>query len=80
VSPHDWDDESQAAAEEDVYTPLAGIGGSISAEHGIGLEKRAWLKLSRTPEELSLMRTMKQALDSKNILNPDKIWVHDMPA
>jgi FAD/FMN-containing dehydrogenase len=56
-----------------VYGALAGRQGSISAEHGIGLEKRAYLSLCRTPEELALMRTMKRALDPKNILNPGKV-------
>ena len=59
--------------EELVFTPLQAIGGSISAEHGIGLEKRQWLHLSRTPEELALMRTLKSAMDPKNILNPGKV-------
>ena len=77
VSPRPWDDAARALAEKAVYEPLAAIGGSISAEHGIGLEKRKWLHLSRSPEELSLMRLLKQALDPKGILNPDKIWAAD---
>ena len=56
--------------EDIVYRPLAAIGGSVSAEHGIGLEKRAYLPLSRTPAEISTMRLLKQALDPKGILNP----------
>ncbi len=59
--------------EELVFTPLQAIGGSISAEHGIGLEKRGWLHLSRTAAELALMKTLKAALDPKNILNPGKV-------
>mgnify|MGYP000898510050 FL=1 len=59
--------------EELVFTPLQAIGGSISAEHGIGLEKRQWLHLSRTAEELALMKTLKAALDPKGILNPGKV-------
>jgi FAD/FMN-containing dehydrogenase len=62
------------AVEERIYRPLAAIGGSISAEHGIGLQKRAFLPLSRSPEEIGLMRTLKQALDPRNILNPGKIF------
>ena len=77
VSPRPWDDAARALAEKAVYEPLAAIGGSISAEHGIGLEKRKWLHLSRSPEELALMQQMKQALDPKGILNPDKIWAAD---
>lgn len=59
--------------EELVFTPLQALGGSISAEHGIGLEKRQWLHLSRTPEELALMKTLKAALDPLGLLNPGKV-------
>ncbi|HQV04735.1 MULTISPECIES: FAD-binding oxidoreductase [unclassified Novosphingobium] len=59
--------------EKLVFTPLQPLGGSISAEHGIGLEKRQWLHLSRTAEELALMRTLKTAMDPECILNPGKV-------
>ncbi|MGE3302023.1 MAG: FAD-binding oxidoreductase [Hyphomonadaceae bacterium] len=59
--------------EEIVYAPLKRIGGSVSAEHGIGLQKRAYLAYSRSPAELALMRTLKNALDPKNLLNPGKV-------
>jgi FAD/FMN-containing dehydrogenase len=49
------------------------MGGSISAEHGIGLEKKHWLPVSRSPAEIALMRTLKQALDPKGILNPGRV-------
>jgi len=61
------------AVEEAVYLPLKAIDGSISAEHGIGLQKREFLPLSRSPAELALMRTLKSALDPKGILNPGKV-------
>lgn len=73
VGPRPWTDDVRHAVEELVYTPLKALGGSISAEHGIGLEKRAWLHISRSPEEIALMRTLKAALDSKGILNPGKV-------
>ena len=66
--------ELRHAVEEIVYRPLSEIGGSISAEHGIGLQKRDFLPLSRSPAEIALMRTLKQALDPKGILNPGKIF------
>jgi FAD/FMN-containing dehydrogenase len=56
-----------------VYGLLGTYSGSISAEHGIGTLKRPWLHLSRTPEELSLMRSLKRALDPRGILNPGKV-------
>jgi FAD/FMN-containing dehydrogenase len=59
--------------EEIIFVPLQAIGGSITAEHGIGLEKKAWLHLSRTPEEIALMQLLKNTLDPKGILNPNKI-------
>lgn len=59
--------------ERIVYDPLARVGGSVSAEHGIGLQKRAWLAHSRSPEEIGVMRLMKRALDPAAILNRGKI-------
>jgi FAD/FMN-containing dehydrogenase len=68
------DAATRARVEAMVYRPLAAIGGSVSAEHGIGLEKRDYLPLSRTAEEITAMRTIKRALDPKGILNPGKVF------
>ncbi len=57
-----------------VYQTLKNYGGSISAEHGIGLQKKAYLSCSRSESELTLMKTIRQALDPKGILNPGKIF------
>jgi FAD/FMN-containing dehydrogenase len=57
-----------------VYGITADFAGSISAEHGIGLLKRPYLKLSRTEEEIETMRTLKRALDPHGILNPGRIF------
>lgn len=62
------------AVECIVYERLAMVNGSISAEHGIGLEKREFLPLSRSPAEIALMKTLKQALDPQRLLNPGKIF------
>ena len=59
--------------EQQVYAPLAAFQGSVSAEHGIGLEKKPYIGISRSDTELALMRTLKQALDNKGILNPGKV-------
>ena len=62
---------ARKAVEEIVYGALKG--GSVSAEHGIGLEKLEYLAYSRSPEEIALMRTLKHALDPRGILNPGKV-------
>jgi FAD/FMN-containing dehydrogenase len=59
--------------EQQVYAPLAAFQGSVSAEHGIGLEKKPYLHISRSETELALMRSLKKALDPQGILNPGKI-------
>jgi FAD/FMN-containing dehydrogenase len=66
--------ELEHAVDEVVYGTLKNYDGVISAEHGIGLTKRDFLSFSRSQEEINLMRTLKAALDSKNILNPGKIF------
>lgn len=57
-----------------VYEPLAAFRGSVSAEHGIGLEKKAYLGVSRSETEIALMRRLKAALDPLGILNPGKMF------
>lgn len=57
-----------------VYQPLAAFRGSVSAEHGIGLEKKPYLSVSRSETEITIMRAIKAALDPKGILNPGKIF------
>ncbi len=66
-------DALRKAINDIVYQPLLGLGGSVSAEHGIGLHKKEYLKLCRTPEEIQLMVQLKKALDPKNLLNPGKV-------
>jgi FAD/FMN-containing dehydrogenase len=65
---------TRARVEDMVYRPLAAIGGSVSAEHGIGIEKRAYLPLSRSAAEIATMRLLKNALDPRGILNPGKVF------
>jgi FAD/FMN-containing dehydrogenase len=56
-----------------VFDAVRDLGGSISAEHGVGTSRKPFLGWSRSEDELWLMRTMKQALDPKQILNPGKV-------
>ncbi|MDP3278959.1 MAG: FAD-binding oxidoreductase [Deltaproteobacteria bacterium] len=65
-------------ADHAMFSLVKSHGGSISAEHGVGLLKKPYLGYSRTPEELMALRAIKQALDPKRILNPGKIF--DIPA
>jgi FAD/FMN-containing dehydrogenase len=60
--------------EAAVYGALPKHRGSISAEHGIGSLKKGFLHLSRSKEEVALMRTLKRAMDPNGILNPGKIF------
>jgi len=57
-----------------VYGKIASVNGSVSAEHGIGLDKKAYLHHSRSPAEINLMKTLKRTLDPKSILNPGRIF------
>lgn len=64
---------TRRSVEAVVYGELRKRGGSVSAEHGIGLEKRPYLGWSRSAEEVALMQLLKRTLDPKNILNPGKV-------
>nr|WP_315235470.1 FAD-binding oxidoreductase [uncultured Albidiferax sp.] len=67
-------DGEEAEVENTVYGLVADFGGSVSAEHGIGLHKKTHLGASRSPVELAAMRAIKQALDPFGLLNPGKIF------
>jgi FAD/FMN-containing dehydrogenase len=62
------------AIDRVVYDLVRDHGGTISAEHGIGIRKKPYLPYSRTPEELALMRVIKQAIDPRGLLNPGKVF------
>jgi len=76
LRPEDWED-ARFAAERDrvnaiVHDIVAGLGGSISAEHGIGRLRLAENRRYKSEVELDLMRAMKRALDPLDIMNPGK--------
>jgi D-lactate dehydrogenase (cytochrome) len=63
-----WDDTNDV-----VYRIVLKYGGSVSAEHGVGIVKRDYLPKIKDPVAYDLMRTLKRALDPKGILNPGKV-------
>jgi FAD/FMN-containing dehydrogenase len=69
----DGSDETGDRIERAVYDQVARYGGSISAEHGIGIKRREYLGHTRTAQEIAVMRTLKRALDPKNTLNPGRM-------
>jgi FAD/FMN-containing dehydrogenase len=54
-----------------VFRLVAELGGSISAEHGIGTAKKRWFHLSRTEAEVAAFRSLKRAYDPDGVLNPN---------
>ena len=66
----DPDDER---ADEAVLELAIECGGTISAEHGVGVAKAAYLERARGPVEVGAMRAIKRALDPQNLLNPGAV-------
>jgi len=66
-------DEDKSRINEDIMLMIGEYAGAITAEHGIGVLKRDFLALSRTPSEIALMKTLKLAMDPKGILNPKRV-------
>ncbi len=65
--------------DDAVMRLVAGFGGSISSEHGIGTAKKAWIHLNRSPAELAVFAAIKAALDPKGILNPNALLPSSHP-
>ncbi|MEP6870793.1 MAG: FAD-binding oxidoreductase [Anaerolineaceae bacterium] len=61
-------------ATDAVLRLAAELGGSISAEHGIGVAKIRWLELTRSATDIATMRAIKRAFDPKSVLNPGVIF------
>jgi glycolate oxidase len=61
-------------AMEEIFEAALAVGGVLSGEHGIGLEKQRFLKRAMDPVALDLMIKIKGILDPNHILNPGKIW------
>ncbi|MDG2003273.1 MAG: FAD-binding oxidoreductase [Novosphingobium sp.] len=69
--------KDRAGNEDDidrvVYETVQTVGGSIAAEHGIGMSRLPFIGLTRSEAELALMARIKQALDPQGMLNPGKV-------
>jgi FAD/FMN-containing dehydrogenase len=63
-----WDEMNAA-----IHAIVVDLGGTISAEHGIGTLKRTLLTQVKSPVEIALMRRIKTALDPNGIMNPGKV-------
>ena len=66
--------ENDLTIDKAVLEFVSSLGGSISAEHGIGRAKAAYLHLRRTPEEIRLFKDLKNVFDPIGILNPGVIF------
>jgi glycolate oxidase len=61
-------------AVSEIFSFALKAGGALSGEHGIGLEKKRFLKQALSSDEIELLKAIKKTFDPKNILNPGKIW------
>ncbi len=57
-----------------LFSVIHKLGGSISAEHGVGLVKKPFLQFSRSKEEIALMVGIKKVFDPDNVMNPGKVF------
>ncbi len=66
--------ERAEEALDKIFAAALDLGGVLSGEHGIGLEKRRFMSRAMAPEAIVLLKQIKGVFDPKNILNPGKIW------
>jgi glycolate oxidase len=62
------------AAMHEIFGKAVELGGTITGEHGVGLAKKAEMKLQFSDSSIALHQTLKQAMDPQGILNPGKIF------
>jgi glycolate oxidase len=75
VNRDDTADRARAAqAEKELFERVVALEGSISGEHGIGFAKAKYLPIELSPDEIALMKRLKDAFDPNGILNPGKIF------
>ncbi|MFN0185063.1 MAG: FAD-binding oxidoreductase [Aquabacterium sp.] len=75
VAPRDFLLQNERAVNTLVFDAVQAHGGSISAEHGIGMLKREELARRKSPVALGLMRALKQALDPHGLMNPGRVLI-----
>lgn len=68
----DWHEILQKAQQE-IYTAVLEMGGTLSGEHGIGFKRKKFMKLFLDKNQLELIKRVKLAFDPDNILNPGKL-------
>ncbi|MEJ2739299.1 MAG: FAD-linked oxidase C-terminal domain-containing protein [Dehalococcoidia bacterium] len=61
----------------EIFETALSLGGVLSGEHGIGLEKQRFFNQAMDPLALELMKKIKRMLDPNNIMNPGKIWIEE---
>ena len=80
VHPDDAEEIRRAhACLEEVFGKVLELGGTLSGEHGIGTEKRAWLPREIDPPTLAMMRAIKAQFDPDFVLNPGKLFPDETP-
>jgi glycolate oxidase len=73
-SPNSYGDEGMNKIIRILFTEVKKLGGTVSAEHGIGLIQKNFMDIVFQQKQLDLMRQIKKAFDPSNILNADKIF------
>jgi glycolate oxidase len=70
--PEQWAKVEQMVGE--IFAASLALGGTLSGEHGVGVLKRPYLERALGPLSVGVQRSIKQALDPMNILNPGKMF------
>ncbi len=71
---NEYEYESYSKFKSELYASVIKLGGTISAEHGVGIEKMEYAKDILDLNALNYMKQIKKIFDPKNILNPKKIF------
>jgi glycolate oxidase len=72
-----WKNEIPRGIRE-IFELVVSLGGTLSGEHGIGLVQQPYMDIAFNEVQLELMRRIKSVFDPRNILNPGKIFTHDL--